>query len=326
MIRDLFGRLMFAVILSLILLAGSQSQGEPTPAGPKWWPSPWGAEDQRGALNRITSAKVLEATRLIKKGKVYELGRVYEKGIPLAGGRFFSLTIPGVPTSGPIGSNSLVSNDELFSGQIGQVGTQMDGLGHVGVRVGDDDIFYNGFRLSDFGDANGLKKLGVENMGPVFTRGVLLDVARAVGVRRLQSGHTITPQELEEAAKVAGVKIGSGDVVLIHTGHGQLWMVDNEEYNAGEPGIGMAAARWLTDRDVAMIGSDNWGIEVVPFEGEDMIAPIHQWTLTRHGVYHLENLNLSQLAADRVSEFALIYIPLPLKGATGSPGSPIAVR
>ena len=143
MIRDLFGRLMFAVILSLILLAGSQSQGEPTPAGPKWWPSPWGAEDQRGALNRITSAKVLEATRLIKKGKVYELGRVYEKGIPLAGGRFFSLTIPGVPTSGPIGSNSLVSNDELFSGQIGQVGTQMDGLGHVGVRVGEDDIFYN---------------------------------------------------------------------------------------------------------------------------------------------------------------------------------------
>ncbi len=89
----------------------------------------------------------------------------------------------------------------------------------------------------------------------------------------------------------------------------------------------MAAARWLTDRKVSMIGADTWGIEVMPFEGgDDQIAPIHQWTLTRHGVYHLENLNLSELAKDKVDEFALIYIPLPFKGATGSPGSPIAVK
>ena len=234
----------------------------------------------------------------------------------------------GVPTSGPIGDNRLVSNDELFSGQIGQVGTQMDGLGHVGVRVGNKNLFYNGFDLDEFGDSRGLKKLGVENMGPVFTRGVLLDVARIAGVRRLPVGYTITPKELQQALDATQhQEIRPGDVVLIHTGHGQLWKVDNDTYSEGEPGIGMAAARWLTDRKVSMIGADTWGIEVMPFEGgDDQIAPIHQWTLTRHGVYHLENLNLSELAKDKVDEFALIYIPLPFKGATGSPGSPIAVK
>lgn len=318
----------FVLVVSLIVAICQWSTGqEPTSIiGSRWWPSEWGADDQRGALNRITPAKVVQASRLIKEGKVYELGRVYEHGIPLGGGRFFSLTIPGVPTSGPIGTNNLVSNDELFSGQIGQVGTQMDGLGHVGIRMGDKNLFYNGFDLAEFGNSQGLQKLGVENMGPVYTRGILLDVARAAGVRRLPVGYAITPDDLEMALQLTGLTIESGDVVLMHTGHGQLWMVDNEEYSRGEPGIGMAAARWLTDRKVSMIGADTWGIEQWPPADPEQIAPVHMWTLTKHGVYHLENLNLTEIAKDKVYEFALVYVPLPLKGATGSPGSPIAVK
>ena len=103
-------------------------------------------------------------------------------------------------------------------------------------------------------------------------------------------------------------------------------MKDNDTYGAGEPGIGMAAARFLTERKVALIGADTWAIEVVPHEDPDVPYPVHQWDLTRHGVYHLENLDLEQLAADKVYEFAFIFCPLRLKGATGSPGNPIAVR
>ena len=163
-------------------------------------------------------------------------------------------------------------------------------------------------------------------MGPVYTRGVLLDVARTGGVRRLPVGYEITQKDLQEALQETGLEIQTGDVVLIHTGHGNLWMRDNEEYAKGEPGIGMGAARWLTDCKVAMIGADTWGIEVMPSPDPQQAAPVHHWTLTRHGVYHLENLNLTKLAADKVYEFALIYIPLPFKGATGSPGGPIAVK
>lgn len=313
--------------LWLVLISGSARQlVAQTPIGPEWWPSEWGPEDQRGATNRITPENVVQAARLITKGEVYQLGRVYEHGMPLGANRFFSLTIPGLPTSGPHGDNKMVSNDELFSGQIGQVGTQLDGLAHVGVRVGDEDIFYNGFKLSEFGSAQGLRKLGVENMGPVFTRGVLLDVAGTKRVRRLEPGYVITQDDLEKALQATGLKIFSGDVVLIYTGHGFLWMKDNEAYGEAEPGIGMEAARWLTDKKICLIGSDNWGIEAIPGEDENLAAPVHHWTLVRHGIYHLENLDLERLAADKIYEFAFVFTPLRLKGATGSPGNPIAVR
>src|SRR5262249_54422763 len=124
----------------------------------------------------------------------------------------------------------------------------------------------------------------------------------------------------------AKLKIRPGDVVLIHTGHGELWMKDNMAYGAGEPGIGMAAARWLSDRKIVLVGADSWAIEVVPPEDPVVPAVGHQWNLIRNGIYHLENLDLAELAADKVYEFAFIFCPLRLKGATGSPGNPIAVK
>jgi kynurenine formamidase len=316
--------LVFSVALGALAWGGPA--GEETPIGAPWWPSEWGADDQRGAANRITPEKVLEATRLIDKGRIYQLGRIYEQGMPVPGKRHYSLTIPGLPTGAPLGKNRIVSNDELVSGEIGQVGTQFDGLGHVGCRVGDEDIFYNGNKLSDFGDTYGLKRLGVENVGVFFTRGVLLDVARLRGTDRLPSGDVIGATELETCLERSGLTLREGDVALIRTGHGQLWMKDNEAYGEGQPGIGLEAARWLTDRKVAMIGADTWAIEVVPSEDPEHPFPVHQWDLTRHGVYHLENLDLEELAADGVREFAFVFSPLRLKGATGSPGNPIAVR
>jgi kynurenine formamidase len=322
------GLLIVNVLLAIHLIALNALPGAPqeTPIGEKWWPSPWGAEDQRGAANRMTAAKVQEATRLIQTGKIYSLGRVYEAGMPLYGNRHFSLTIPGSPTGGPFGENKMVYHDEVFSGEIGQIGTQLDGLGHIGVRMGGDDFFYNGFRRSEFGKAYGLEKLGIENVGVFFTRGVLADVAAYKNVNRMKVGEAVTAEDLQGALKKEGVTVGEGDVVLVRTGHGQLWMKDNPTFNSGEPGIGMGAGQWLCDRKITLVGGDSWATEVVPPENKERPFEVHQLLLVRNGIYNLENLDLEELARDKVYEFAFIFAPLRLKGATGSPGNPIAVR
>ena len=129
------------VLLFWGVIAAAQPGADDT-----WWPSEWGADDERGAANRLGSDKVLEAVALIREGRIYELGRDYEAGMPICPGRHYSLTIPGSPTHGPMGENQRVGHDELVSAQIGQVGTQFDGLGHIGTRIDGEDRFYNGFK------------------------------------------------------------------------------------------------------------------------------------------------------------------------------------
>ena len=153
----------------------------PAPAAP-WWPSRWGAGDQAGASNWITPEKVLDAVKLVRDGKVYRLGRTYKAGMPLFGTRSFSLTIPGGPTGGPFGANKLVYHDEFVTGQIGQVGTQFDGFGHIGIQRGKDGDrtemrYYNGFSEQEIGSSDGLLKLGIEHIKPLVTRGHLVDAA-----------------------------------------------------------------------------------------------------------------------------------------------------
>jgi kynurenine formamidase len=323
-----YSRVVACTVFAAVAVVNLSLSGDApeTPIGAKWWPSEWGPNDQRGAANRITPARVKDAAALIKEGKIYQLGRLYEHGMPMFGNRHFSLTIPGSPTGGPMGKNKMVYHDEMFSGEIGQIGTQLDGLGHIGVRMGGDDYFYNGFRRSEFGKAYGLEKLGIENVGVFFCRGVLVDVAGFKGVDRMKIGEVITPEDLEGALKKQGVTVGEGDVVLIRTGHGLLWMKDNETFNKGEPGIGMAAGKWLVEKKIVLIGTDCWATEVVPSENKERPFEVHQLLLVRNGIYNLENLDLEQLARDRVYEFAFIFAPLRLKGATGSPGNPIAVH
>ncbi|RPI58418.1 MAG: cyclase family protein [Lysobacterales bacterium] len=282
--------------------------------------SPWGPDDQRGAANRITAAKVLEAKSLMTRGDVYQLGRAYEAGMPLFGTRHFSLRIP--QTYGPLGSNETMYHDEIVSAEIGQVGTQFDGLGHIGVG----DIFYNGNDRGDFSKGDGLTKLGVENVGPLVTRGVLVDVAAFKGVARLEGGYEITLADLRGALERQRTEVRSGDVVIVHTGWGALWNVDNAAFGASAPGVGLEAAQYLIDREVVLVGSDTWATEVVPNPNPDLAFPVHQLLIPRNGIYIFENLLTEELARDRVYEFAFLFAPLKLKGGTGSPANPLAIR
>ena len=305
----------------------------PSPAStPQWWPSRWGQGDQAGASNWITPDKVLEAAKSIRDGKIYRLGRVYEAGMPLFGTRTFSVTTPGGPTGGPLGANKLVYHDEFVSAQIGQVGTQFDGLGHIGIQRGRDGDrsemrFYNGFSEQEIGGSDGLLKLGIEQVKPIVTRGHLVDVAGLKG-RMLNAGEEITVADLRASLSRQGLNeadVKQGDAVLFHTGWGRLWMKDNAKYNAGEPGIGLDVARWVADRGLCLTGADSWSVEVVPHADKSLAFPVHAELLAKHGIFNHENLFFDDLLADRKYQFMYVFVPVPIKGATGSPGCPIAI-
>ena len=306
-------RACLSALLVLVVACASVAQDN-------WYPSQWGAEDQRGAANRVTPAKVLEAKNLITRGQTYQMGRVYESGMPVFGTRHFSLRIPKM--FGPNGTNEMYYHDEVVSGELGQVGTQFDGLGHVGIG----DLFYNGNRERDFAKAEGLTKLGVENVGALATRGVLIDVAALKGQAMLAGGYEVTRADIEGALKRQNTAIRSGDAVFIHTGWGAQWMKDNAKYVANAPGIGLGAAQYLVEREIVLAGADTWAVEVVPNPDASVAFPVHQLFLPRNGIYIFENLATEELARDSVYEFAFFFAPLRLKGATGSPGNPLAIR
>ena len=298
------------------------------PLGGKWWPSPWGDKDERGAGHRITPAKVLEAAKLIKTGKIYPLGRVLEKGIPNFGERLGAhVVIPGSPTGGPFGTQKLVYHDELFVGEIGQAGSQFDGLGHIGMTAGDGKVrYYNGFTQEEVHGTYGLKKLGAEHLLPFFTRGILLDVLALKGGDRLKIDYVITVDDIVQTLRRQNIKEpGEGDAVIFHTGHGKLWKKDNAEYNKGCPGPGITAGKWLADKKVCVVGADTWPVEAVPGENPNVPFGCHAIWVTMNGIHINENLDTEALARDRVYEFAWSFNPLPLKGGTGSPGNSVAI-
>jgi kynurenine formamidase len=308
-----------------------QAQAQ-TGGGPRWWPSRWGAADEAGASNHITPDKVLDAVKWIRDGKVYRIGRVYEAGIPAFGARVFALRIPGGPTGGPFGDNKLVYNDEFLATEIGQIGTQFDGLGHIGIQQGKDGDktemrFYNGFTSQEINGAYGLNKLGAEKVRPFFTRAHLVDVAGARGAM-WDAGQEIKLADVRAALDKQGLKeadIKPGDAVFFNTGWGSLWMKNNDRYNNGEPGIGLEVAGWLVQKQVALTGADTWATEVVPNPDKRLAFPVHGELITKNGIFNHENLYFDELIQERKYQFVYIFATMPIKGATGSAGAPIAV-
>jgi kynurenine formamidase len=330
--------------LCCLIASLAQLAPVPSPAQPatdyvreRWWPSEWGPDDQLGALNRLQPAKVLEAARLIERGIVYDMAHVVEEDMPLfdltPGARHYTLTIPGAPSWGPLGENRLAWNEDYVAGHLTQNGTQFDALAHMGTVVGEPgDLrairYYNGWTHAEIGGGRGFTKLGVEHTVPIFTRGILVDVAALKG-RMLERSEEITVADLLAGLKRQGMSeedLRPGDAFFYHTGWGALWKTDKARFNSGTPGLSVAAGDWLIAKKVVLVGSDNWAVEAIPNPDPKWFAPNHQRFLVENGIYIMENLDFEALIAAKVYEFAFAFGALPLKGATGSPGRPFAIR
>jgi kynurenine formamidase len=119
--------------------------------------------------------------------------------------------------------------------------------------------------------------------------------------------------------------IREGDAILFHSGWGRLWIKDNAKFSAGGPGIGLEVARWVADRGLCLTGGDTASVEVVPYPDASLAYPVHGELLAKNGIFNHENLVFDELVADRKYQFMYVFVPVPLKGATGSPGCPIAL-
>lgn len=283
-------------------------------------PSKWGVSDQRGSGNHMKSETVLRAVKLIRSGQVTELGQVLNASMPFFGTRRFDMHTKRTFMNPQ--SNRRGSNEELIVGEIGQVGTQLDGFAHQTIG----NSLYNCFKLDETATRSGFGKLGIENVGTLITRGVLIDVAGLKGVELLQDNYEITAQDLQQALERQKLKLQSGDAVILHTGWGRLWGKDNARYARGSPGIGVGAANWLAKQDPMLVGADTSSVEVSPNPDPNVSLPVHQIMLVVNGIHLLENLKLEELAASRAYEFAFIVQPLKVQGGTGSTVAPVAVR
>jgi kynurenine formamidase len=309
-----------SALIAAVAATAAQTPSWVPPPESQRCPSKWGAGDQRGAGNHMKPATVVNAAKLIRTGEVIELGHVLKEGMPLSAGRHFDILTK--PSTAPNGQNQRISNEELVVAEIGQVGTQFDGFAHQT----HGNSLYNCFKLNEIVGRDGFSKLGIQNVGALFTRGVLLDVAKYKGVAMLGDTYEITVADLEGTMKRQNTTINAGDAVIVHTGWGTLWGKDNARYGRGNPGIGVPAAQFLIAKDPMLLGADTAPVEVNPNPDKALSIPIHQLTLVVNGVHLLENLKLDELAAKNVYEFALILQPLKMDGATGSTVAPIAVR
>jgi len=320
-------------LFTLISISFNYLQAQNKEKGP-WWPHPlWGAGDQAGSSNWITPEKVLEAIQLVREGKIYEIGQIYEAGMPLVGQRVYSLRSPGSPTGGPLGSNNVVYNDEFLTAEIGQVGTQFDGPGHIGTRLEFEDgslkdVYYNGFTGDEMYSPYGLRQLGIENIKPIITRGILIDIPGLKQVNCLEPGYEVTLQDVLEALQQQGMSaqdIEPGDAIFFRYGWSKHWK-NPQQYSEQAPGIGMEVAEWVVERKPSMVGSDQSGLEVSRGPDAEQAIPVHQFLITQNGIWNLENLDFTELAEDQLFEFLFIFTPIRFKGATGSPGRPIAIK
>ena len=342
-----------------------------------WAPSRYGPDDQRGAFNEVTPAKTAAALALLRKHRevtTYNLGELMWNGFPAFRTdprRTYEqrLTIwgypppPGFAEQGgilvalePLGANRVSVHEERFEAEFSprhpkplaatyQIGSQLDNLNHIGAG----ELFYNGLRGPEIARGHGTVRLGAEHMGPVVTRGVLLDVlgmklARgrtedlaepaSNGRPLLRENYRITVEDIRDALAFGGVdRLEPGDVVLFHTGWNQLLArrdpadIARWEGSRGLPGIYLREARWLARSRPAIVGSDTWALEVLgnPVNGDGTAFPVHQELLMRHGIRIGESYVVDRLAADRVHEFVFIVTPQYAEGATAGNTPPAAL-
>ena len=288
-----------------------------------WCKSNWGPADEIGAANLLTPQLAAEAAKLVKTGKTYGMGFETNASTAAYAPRTWGVTIvqPGQAGGISLGGTKTTYNDDIYMGWVG-TGSQIDGLGHIGV----DNVYYNCNKNSDFVQANGLKKLGVEKIPPFVTRGIVLDMTAYYGTPMVKEGTAFNRKEIDEQAAKQGITIKKGDVVLFHTGWQALEGKDNKRFLAGEPGLGKEGALYLASKEVVAIGADQWALEVIPFEKDVGVFEVHQILLARNGIYILENMNTGPLVADKAWEFMFVLGASRITGGVQAIVNPVAIR
>jgi len=201
---------------------------------------------------------------------VIELGHVLSASMPLFPGRVFDMQVKrtGIGTL----ANKLNGNEELVVTELGQVGTQFDGFAHIT----HNNVHYNCFKTEDIATRTGFTKLGIQNVGMLMTRGVMIDVAAFKGVDFLGDTYEITVADLEGAIAKQNLTFQPGDAIIIHTGWGKLWDRDGDHFGKSSPGIGVKAAEYLIAKDPMALGADTSTVEVWPNPDRLLAFPVHQ--------------------------------------------------
>lgn len=288
----------------------------------------WGEDDERGALNLITPEAVLAATRTCRSGVVYSLGLpihahgsgpiLEHRGPPLRltltnqadAGSFVEF---GAPPDMGIHEDVLVLASHTL--------THMDALCHVYAEA----TLYNGFATDSVRTDKGAPHCGIDKVGGIVGRAVHLDLPRQRGVEWLDPGYVITSEDLSSCAAHQGVEVWPGDILLVRTGFLDYWhSLGGPNSFVTQAGIGLDAVEYVRDHDIAVVGSDNSAVEVVPFD-KNIFLGVHVELLVNLGVHMLEHLNLGVLGAAGVSECLFMTAPLTVTGASGSPVNPLAI-
>ncbi len=284
----------------------------------------WGENDERGALNLLDAQAVrrgLDAARL---------GRVIPLGLPVQ-----ARQVPVVPPRPPVLHTMLVDGADYEAGarrgpngfQFADdhlslpchSGTHIDALSHVAR----DGLMYNGIPASEVRSRTGARRLGIDRVGGIVCRGVLIDVLGAAN-GSLEAGRVITAADLERTLGRMAVQLQPGDAALIRTGWLQRFDESDPSWYEGEPGIDVDAAHWLADRGVVLVGADNFAVEVTPVASGELL-PVHLALLQERGVYLLELLDLEPLVAAAAWTFTFVVAPLLITGGVGSPVNPLAI-
>lgn len=287
----------------------------------------WGKDDERGATNLIGPDQIKTAASLVKKGAIFDLGIPFGADGPQPGGGRINpvLLVSETGAEQDFGGRFHYADDYIFMPL--QAATQWDSLAHVFY----DDQLYNGFPSSDV-SAKGAKHNSIDKQAKgIVGRGVLLDIAGMLGEEWLQQGFVITPDHLDQACARQGVTVGAGDILCFRTGWRKKFVTEKDPaaFMAGEPGLGFACVEWLKEHDVAAVCSDNWAIEVLPGDHEEIFAfhmvAIRDMGLSLGEMLDFEELNADCLA-DGVWEFFFTAPPIKFTKAVGSPINPLAIK
>ena len=300
-------------------------------AGIKVATSPWGPDDQLGALNHLSPEGSASILARVDGSKSYDLSIDYFVGMPsfqAAGDPSYQLFMSHTPSGTVVdnmnGVGEAGNRHVCYSGDVvfmyTHTGTHIDSLSHFGV----DGHIYNGFSVEDNLGSRGWTKGGAEVIPPIITRGVLLDVAKSHQVECLPDSYAITIEDCQKVLDNVGITLQAGDVAMVRTGRMGFWP-DGSRVLGNPPGLSLEAAKWLTAQGISAIAADQECVEVGPSQHEDNWLPGHCHFLAEAGVPMIELVNLEGLSRDDVNEFCLIAAPIRLRGASGAPLRPIAL-